>query len=236
MREDNRIEVVRNRLASSVRRISWSAIFAGVFVTLGVSLLLTLLGTGLGAGSINPTQASNPFSGLGIVAIIWTIVSGFIAFFIGGWVAGNGAGWVGRREALIHGFVTWSVASIAAVWLITGAAGSMLSGGAGLIGQTISGSAKAAAQSPQVSARIREELEKRGIDLNALEQQAQSPETQANAAQTARQAGEKVAKGVSMVGLGGFGLLIIDLIASLAGAVTVARREPAEVATTERVA
>jgi hypothetical protein len=55
MRDENRIEFGRNRLGlSPVRSISWSAILAGVAVTLGISLLLALLGAGLGASSVNP--------------------------------------------------------------------------------------------------------------------------------------------------------------------------------------
>ena len=238
MRDENRIEYGRNRLGLGlVRRISWSAIFAGVAVTVGVSLLLTLLGAGLGANSVNPLQENNPFEGLGKGAMIWMAISGIIAFFAGGWTAGFGSGWLAtRREALIHGAVTWAVASILAAGFVTGTVGSLLSGGAGLIGQTVSGGAQAASQSPQLSARIREELEKRGIDLNSIEQQAQSPETQAKAEEAARQAGQKVAQGISFAALGGFGMLLLNLIFSVLGAVAGAWRRPGEVETAERAA
>jgi hypothetical protein len=238
MRDENRIEFGRNRLGLGLaRRISWSAIFAGVAVTLGVSLLLALLGAGLGAGSINPMQESHPFEGLGKASMLWLVISGIVSFFAGGWTAGFGSGWVTTRgESAIHGFVTWAVASILTAALITGAAGSVLSGSAGLIGQTISGGARAASQSPQISAQIREELEKRGIDVNSIQQQAQSPETQAKAEQAARQAGQTVAKGISYAALGGFGMLLLDLISSLLGAIVSAWHRPAAVAGAERAA
>jgi hypothetical protein len=238
MREENRIELGRNRLGLGVAgRISWSAIFAGAVVTLAVSLLLALLGAGLGASSVNPLQQGNPFEGLGKGAIIWLVISGIVAFFAGGWTAGYGSGWVTtRRESLVHGFVSWAVASLVAAVFITGAAGSLLAGGAGLLGQTISGGAKAAAESPQLSSRIKEELEKRGIDLNSIQQQAQSPGAQAQAGQAARQAGEKVAKGVSAATLGAFGMLLIDLISSLLGATTAALRGREPVVPAERAA
>jgi hypothetical protein len=238
MRDENRIEFGRNRLGLGLAgRISWSAILAGVAVTIGVSLLLAFLGAGLGAGSINPLQKSNPFEGLGRGAVIWMVLSGIVAFFAGGWTAGFGSGWITtRRESAIHGLVTWAVASILAVGLITGAAGSLLSGSASLIGQTVSGGAKAASQSPQISGRLREELEKRGIDANSIQQQAQSPETQAQAEQAARQAGQTVAKGISYAALGGFGLLFIDLLASLFGAMAGVWRRPGEVIPADRAA
>jgi hypothetical protein len=182
-------------------------------------------------------QESNPFSGLGMGAVIWMAISGILAFFAGGWTAGYFSGWAPtRRESLMHGAVSWALASIVAVWLITGTAGSLLSGGAGLIGQTITGGAKAAAQAPQLNERLRAELQRRGIDVNSIEQQAQSPETQAKAEQMARQAGQTVAKGVSFAALGGFVLLLLDLLSSLLGAMTAASRRPADVTTTERVA
>jgi hypothetical protein len=198
---------------------------------------LALLGAGLGASSLNLLQQGNPLEGLGKVAIFWLVISGIVAFFAGGWTAGYGSGWItGRRESLVHGFVTWAVTSLVAASFITGAAGSLLAGGAGLIGQTISGGAKAAAQSPQLSSRLQEELQKRGIDLNSLQQQAQSPETQAKAEQAARQAGEKVAKGVSAATLGSFGMLLIDLISSLLGATAAVWRGPGPVVPVERAA
>jgi hypothetical protein len=238
MREENRIELGRNRLGLGLAgRISWSAIFAGAVVTLAVSLLLALLGAGLGASSVSPLQQANPFEGLGKGAIIWLVISGIVAFFAGGWTAGYGSGLITtRRELLVHGFVSWAVASLVAASFITGAAGSLLAGGAGLLGQTISGGAKAAAESPQISGRIKEELEKRGIDVNSIQQQAQSPEAQAKAEQAARQAGEKVAKGVSAATLGAFGMLLIDLISSLLGATTAAWRGPGPVVPAERAA
>jgi hypothetical protein len=238
MREESRIELGRNRFGLGLAgRISWSAIFAGAVVTLAVSLLLALLGAGLGASSISPMQQGNPFEGLGKGAIIWLVISGIVAFFAGGWTAGYGSGWVTtRRESLVHGFVSWAVASLVAASFITGAAGSLLAGGAGLLGQTISGGAKAAAESPQISARIKEELEKRGVDVNSIQQQAQSPVAQAKAEQAARQAGEKVAKGVSAATLGAFGMLLIDLISSLLGATTAAWRGPGPVVPAERAA
>jgi len=196
-----------------------------------MTLLLTLLGAGLGASSVNPTQEQHPFAGLGTGALIWMVITGIVAFFLGGWVAGYGSGWLTTRsEAATHGFVAWALASIIGVWFITGTASNLLSGSIGLIGQTLSGGVQAASQSPDLSAQLKEELTRRGIDLNSIRQQAQSPDTQQKAEQTARQAGEKVAKGVSMASLGGFGMLLLDLIACVLGGVAAGRRAPADLA------
>src|SRR5262245_20251957 len=237
MREENRIEYGRNRVAIGPgRRVSWSAIFAGVAVVFGVATLLGLLGAGFGAGSVNPLTESHPFRGLGIAALIWMAVTGIIAFFIGGWVSGY-SGWaVGRTESLIHGLVMWSVATLVAFWVMTGAAGALLSG-AGLVGQTVTGGVQAAPQSQELSERIREELARRGITAESLRERAQNPEVQARADEMARQAGQAIATGLSRAAWSGFALLLLDLIFSLLGAAAAAqhrRRETAVV--TERAA
>ena len=54
--------------------------------------------------------------------------------------------------------------------------------------------------------------------------------------QGARQAGETVAKGISMTALGAFGMLLINLVGSLLGALAASRRSEREIATVERVA
>jgi len=236
MRDENRIEYERNRFAIG-RRIHWSGILAGVAVAFGIAVLLGLLGAGLGASSVNPLRERNPFEGLGAGALIWMAITGIIAFFGGGWVAAYG-GWASRRtDALTHGLVTWAVATMVGLWVMTGAATTLLSGSAGLIGQTISGGAQAASQSPELSARVREELQKRGINPESLQQQAQSPEAKAKAEEMARQAGQTVAHGISKAALGGFGMLLIDLLASLAGALSAVHRRREEVpTTTERAA
>jgi hypothetical protein len=236
MRDENRIEYARNRFAIG-RRIHWSSILAGVAVAFGIAILLGLLGAGLGASSVNPLRERNPFEGLGTGALIWMAISGIIAFFAGGWVASYG-GWASTRtDGLTHGLVTWAVATMVGLWVMTGAATTLLSGSAGLIGQTISGGAQAASQSPELSARVREELQKRGINPESLQQQAQSPEAKAKAEEMARQAGQTVAHGISKAALGGFGMLLIDLLASLAGALSaVYRRREKVPTTTERAA
>ncbi|RMO12707.1 hypothetical protein ALQ46_04451 [Pseudomonas savastanoi pv. phaseolicola] len=47
-------------MAPLLKRISWSAILAGVVLAMVVSLLLNLLGTAIGSASIDPMQEANP--------------------------------------------------------------------------------------------------------------------------------------------------------------------------------
>jgi len=66
---------------------TWSAVLAGVFASLVVQILLTMLGFGIGLLAIDvPTAQSAPASA-GWAAFVWWAVSGIIAAFIGGAVA-----------------------------------------------------------------------------------------------------------------------------------------------------
>ena len=235
MWEETRIEFGKNRLS---RRFSWPAIFAGAAVAFGVTILLGLLGAGVGAGSVNPLQETNPLEGLGAGAMAWVAFTGIIAFFVAGWVAAYGSGALTRTEAWTHGLVTWAVATVIGLWVMSGAAGTLISGGAGFIGRTVTGGATAASQSSEFNARLRAELERRGITAESLREQAQSPETRAEAERMVRQAGQAIAHGVSRAALGGFAVLLINLLSSLAGALSMFYRRRKEIVATteERVA
>ena len=50
------------------RRISWGAVFAGALV---VQLALSLLGLGIGMGTVDSLKEANPLRGLGTGAIVW---------------------------------------------------------------------------------------------------------------------------------------------------------------------
>jgi uncharacterized membrane protein YeaQ/YmgE (transglycosylase-associated protein family) len=72
-------------------RASWGAIIAGVVAALVVQLLLNLLGIGVGAASLSAANlAENPgASTFSISAGLWWTLSGIIASFCGGVVAGR---------------------------------------------------------------------------------------------------------------------------------------------------
>src|SRR5438270_12734661 len=75
------------------RRISWAAIFGGVILVVAVQLLLSLLGAGIGLGTVNTNLGSTPTaSSLGIGAGVWWVVSSCIALgsgcYVAAWLAG----------------------------------------------------------------------------------------------------------------------------------------------------
>ncbi len=118
---------------SRVRRVSWGAIFAGLFVTLAVQLMLTLLGTAIGAGSFDPLQEQNPGRGLGLGAAIWLGVTGLISVWVGACVAGRLSGGPTRSDGMLHGIVTWSASTLAMVLLLATGVSAILGGTASLV-------------------------------------------------------------------------------------------------------
>ena len=57
-------------------RISWAAIFGGVVLVVAVQLLLSMLGAGIGLGTVNTNAGFTPdASSFGIGASVWWVVS-----------------------------------------------------------------------------------------------------------------------------------------------------------------
>ena len=70
---------------------TWQAILAGVFMSLVVQILLTMLGFGIGLLSVDIPTADSVSAGAGWAAFVWWAVSGIIAAFIGGVIAAANA-------------------------------------------------------------------------------------------------------------------------------------------------
>src|SRR5690348_7873437 len=93
------------------RRVSWGALFAGVLIVLAVQLLLSMLGLGVGLGTINPSEGGTPnASSLGIGAAAWWGISYLIALLAGGYVAARLAPSRLPFDGALHGILTWAFA------------------------------------------------------------------------------------------------------------------------------
>ncbi len=118
--------------------VSWRAIFAGVVTILATMLLLNLIGLAIGFGSIEPTEESNPLSGLGTGTLVWWIISCLIALFLGGYVAGRVGVSFSNKSGIIQGIMTWALYTFISAWLVTSAVGSIVSGVGNAVGSVIS--------------------------------------------------------------------------------------------------
>jgi hypothetical protein len=151
------------------RRISWAAIFGGVILALAVQLLLSLLGAGIGLGTVGTNAGSTPtVSSLGIGAGIWWVISSCIALAAGGYVAAWLAGIEIRFDGVLHGLLTWGIATLLTLWLLTSAIGSIIGGGFSALGSA------ASAAGSGVSAAAKPIAQAAGLSPEMLQQQAQA--------------------------------------------------------------
>jgi hypothetical protein len=113
--------------------VAWGALIAGVVAAMAVQMLLTVLGLAVGMSIPGTTGTAE---GMTIGAGIWWAVSGIIALFVGGWVAG----WLslGRRayptrehqyQGMLYGFLTWATVTALSIVLVAGL-GAPIAGGA----------------------------------------------------------------------------------------------------------
>jgi hypothetical protein len=146
------------------RRISWGAIFAGAFVTMAIFITLQLLGAGIGALSLDLTGSRTTSStSLGIGAAIWWLITGLIALFIGGWVAGR-LGWrPAKVDRALHGLTVWAVFYVALFLMVSTALGALLGGGLSLLGSSASAAAQVAS-TPQGQQAISSQSIQQQID------------------------------------------------------------------------
>ncbi len=151
------------------RRISWSAIFGGVVLVVAIQLLLSLLGAGIGLGTINTNAATTPdASSFGISAGIWWVVSSIIALAFGGYVSAWLAGIELRWDGLLHGIITWGIATLLTIYLLSSAVGSIVGSGFSAVGSVASAAGSTVKDAAQPLAQTA------GVSPDMLGQQAQA--------------------------------------------------------------
>ena len=155
------------------KRISWGAIFAGTVLAIVLQLALSLLGLGIGLGTIDPLTEQNPMAGIGTGAAIWWIVTMLGSLYLGATVASRLAGMPRPTDGLLHGLLTWSVVTLLTFYLLTTAVGRIIGGVTGVASRALSGVGSGiAAVAPQAGQTIQNELKSQGIDLSDLKHQA----------------------------------------------------------------
>lgn len=149
--------------------VSWRAIFAGLVTILSVMLLLNLIGLSIGLGSIEPTEESNPLSGLGTGSLIWWIVSCLIAIFLGAFVAARVGVSFSNKSGIIQGIMTWALYTFISAWLLTSAVGSIISGVGNAVGTVLSSAGSAIGN--QLGPVIQDQAQNVDISLEQAKQE-----------------------------------------------------------------
>jgi hypothetical protein len=126
--------------------VSWGAILAGAAAAISLSILLLTLGSGLGFAAISPwANHGASASTVAISGVIWLIVTQWLSAAVGGYLAGRlRHRWLATHQHEVffrdtaHGLVTWSVATLVVVFVVS-ASVSALGGGAARAGAAAAG-------------------------------------------------------------------------------------------------
>jgi len=114
--------------------VSWAAIFAGAVSAAVLSLIMALLGSGLGFSTLSPYE-DHSAAVIGVSAILWISLTQLVASGIGGYMAGRlRVKWatVHNDEVFFrdtaHGMLAWAVATLVTAALFGSALTSAISG------------------------------------------------------------------------------------------------------------
>lgn len=99
---------------------AWSAIAAGAAAALATTAILLVLGTGIGLSAVSPWYGAGASAAtVGVGAVIWVVVTQWIASGLGGYLAGRlRTKWVRIHDDEVyfrdtaHGFLAWAAATI----------------------------------------------------------------------------------------------------------------------------
>jgi hypothetical protein len=150
---------------SKLRRVSWGAIFAGVFFATVVQVMFTLLGAAVGFGPLRSSDHSNSGQAFMVGSGIWLLVTGLVSTWMGACVAGRLSGGPRRADGMLHGVIAWSVSTVIAFGLLATAIGGIIGGTGALVNEALSSNRGGGAENQQALASI-------GEDVKALIPQA----------------------------------------------------------------
>lgn len=224
IREKTGVFSQENTYFNRLKRISWGAVFAGAVIAVVVQLTFSIMGLGIGIGTIEPMQEGQAIQGLGVGSLVWWVVTNLISLFIGGWVAGRLAGIPRAFDSILHGALTWGVYTLFSFYLITTTIGSIIGGVGGAIGRTLEVAGRGIAQAaPELADPIMEELERRGITLDTIRQEGREAIRDIDREkleQQARATGDDIKRAVSRVAIFlSIGMILGAVVASTGGKV-----------------
>ena len=131
----NPLEIERDYAAfdGNTSGVSWGAVFAGAVAAAALSLILIILGGGLGLSAVSPWSANT--IPMGKATIIWLAFTQLAAAGIGGYMAGRlRVKWVSVHTTEVyfrdtaHGLLSWAVATLLTAFFLTGAVRAVSSG------------------------------------------------------------------------------------------------------------
>lgn len=135
-------------IESSASAVSLRSILAGALAASAITLILTLIGSGLGLTMVSPWAGESvSLEAIGWTTVVWLILVQWLSAAFGGYLTGRlRTKWVGVHTDEVffrdtaHGFLSWALATL----LVVGLLGSVISSAAGTVASATASAASAA--------------------------------------------------------------------------------------------
>ena len=108
--------------------VCWSAIAVGALASLAAIAVLGLAGVALGVHLVGVENRVVDLTKVGFMTLAFSVFSSFLAFVLGGWVAGKVGGIDRSEPAMLHGAIAWLLAVPLLMVLASLGAGSYFGG------------------------------------------------------------------------------------------------------------
>jgi hypothetical protein len=137
---------------ASASALSWAAVIGGTVVATGITLVLVVLGSGVGLAWVSPFGAGNPSAtAFTLTAAIWLILVQWISAAMGGYITGRlRTRWVGTHTHEVffrdtaHGLLTWAAATLVVIALVASTSSAILGTGVRAASNVAGGATQAA--------------------------------------------------------------------------------------------
>jgi MFS family permease len=199
-------------------RLSWGAIIAGVILSMIVYLVMSVLGTAIGASLLSPLSKTDTLRGFGFGSGVWVIVTTVLAVFIGSYYSGRCApvlGW-------LHGLLSWAVMTLLVVYGMT----SLITGAVSTAGSIAATGAQVGAAAANQSGSGNQMADSAKQQIQAAMASAASAASSPDAEQNARQTADTAARGVARASWFSFAALIVGAIISIVSGAAGFRHQP----------
>ena len=151
---------VATPVESSKSAMTWGPIFGGAAAAIGVTLILLLLGSGLGLTMVSPWSGQSSSLGtLGVTAAIWLVLVQWLSSALGGYITGRlRTKWAAVHTDEVffrdtaHGFLSWALATVFVAGFLASSLTSLAGAGAQAAGSVVGSTATAAGTAAASSA------------------------------------------------------------------------------------
>ncbi|WOD14962.1 YrzE family protein [Paraburkholderia kirstenboschensis] len=199
-------------------RLSWGPIFAGVILSMIVYLVMSVLGTAIGASLLAPMSKPDPLQGFGFGSGVWVIITTVLAVFVGSYYAGRCApvlGW-------LHGLLAWAVMTLFILYGMT----SLITGAVSTAGSVAATSAQVGATAANQGGGTNSMVDTAKQQMQSAIASAASMASSPEAGQQAREAADTAARGVARASWFSFAALIVGAIIAIVSGSAGFRHQP----------